>query len=220
VKKIHSFELEIIMRKLLILILLSATLFIISCATIPKQSAMLSEELSGMITNARSSHLALLAEYLTGCRDRIDEFMKDTWVPKFMDNFMKQSNIIEMLNSAKNDEERQKIIRDFQEAASARIEERRNSLVDALNHVGDQLRNKIEGHYNQMQIVNDTLTAHLRSAEKVNETRDELLKTINVPIKEMIPFDKINQELDGVTTFEGKAEAFKNKINEFENILK
>jgi methyl-accepting chemotaxis protein len=200
--------------------LLICVFLLAGCATIPKQSAMLSEELSGMIKSARISHLALLDEYLSERRSRVDEFMKTTWIPKFMDKLTKNSGVMDDLNQATDNDKKRQIMNEFQEDASNSIAERRISLVDAVNDIGEQIRNKIEEHYDQMQIVNQALTAHLRSAEQVNTTRDELLKSINVPIKEMIPFDKINQGLDKITAFEGKGEELNAKINELKSILK
>lgn len=75
--------------------------FLVGCATIPKQSAMLSQELSGMIRNCRTSHIALLDEYLLERRNRIDDFMKNQWIPKFMENFTKESGVMNELEKNK-----------------------------------------------------------------------------------------------------------------------
>lgn len=194
--------------------------FVIGCVTIPKQSAMLSQELSGMIRSSRASHIALLDEYLFERRNRIDDFMKNQWIPKFMDNFTKESGIIKQLDSTNDVNEKNKIIQEFGETASKRIEERRTALVDVLNDVGRILRRKIEEHYDQMETVNETLTAHLRSAEKVNTTRDEMLKTINMLTKDIIPFEKINKTLDKISVYEGKIESLGTLVQEVNEVFR
>ncbi|MCB4791974.1 MAG: hypothetical protein LHV68_08810 [Elusimicrobia bacterium] len=192
-------------KKISVLFLL---VILAACASTPKQSAMLSQELSGMIRNCRAAHIALLDEYLVERRNRIDDFMKNQWIPKFMENFTKNKDkdVVKELNKAKDEDEKYQIIQEFGESASKRIEERRTALVDALSDIGKSLRVKIEDHYDQMEAVNETLTAHLRSAEKVNATRDELLKTINMPLNRIIPFDKLNKTLDKISVYEGKIE--------------
>ena len=56
------------------------------CVSIPQEAPILSAELGKQIVEARSSHLALLDQYMNEKRDLIDEFVAREWIPTFAEN--------------------------------------------------------------------------------------------------------------------------------------
>ena len=192
---------------------------LMGCANVPRQAAELSGELGGMIRESRATHLALIDEYVNERRRRVDDFMSRDWIPKFTKNFIVEAKLDQELAAAKNAEEKTQVHVEFQEAASQRISERRALLMDAIDEVGRLLRARIDEHYDQMVLVNQTLTAHLRSAEKVNATRDELLKLAKIRPNEMIPFTQLNQIVGKMEKFEGNVDALRSLATQAKEIV-
>jgi hypothetical protein len=199
------------------LLLVSAVLT--SCANVPHQAAELSGELGGMIRESRATHLALVDEYINERRRRVDDFMSRDWIPKFTKNFITEAKLDQELAAAKTSEEKVQIHQEFQEAATQRVSERRALLMNAVDEVGRLLRARIDEHYDQMGLVNQTLTAHLRSAEKVNATRDELLKLAKIRPNQLIPFAQLDQIVGKMERFEGSVDALRGLATQAKDIL-
>lgn len=190
-----------------------------SCASVPHQAAELSGELGVMIRESRATHLALVDEYINERRRRVDDFMSRDWIPKFTKNFITEAKLDQELAAAKTSEEKVQIHQEFLEAAAQRVSERRALLMNAVDEVGRLLRARIDEHYDQMGLVNQTLTAHLRSAEKVNATRDELLKLAKIQPNQMIPFAQLDQIVGKMEKFEGSVEALRGLATQAKDIL-
>jgi len=186
---------------------------------VPHQSAELSGELGGMIRESRATHLALVDEYINERRRRVDDFMSRDWIPKFTKNFISEAKLDQELTAAKTSDEKVQIHQEFQEAATLRVSERRALLMNAVDEVGRLLRARIDEHYDQMGLVNQTLTAHLRSAEKVNATRDELLKLAKIQPNQLIPFVQLDQIVGKMEKFEGSADALRGLATQAKDIL-
>lgn len=172
-----------------------------------------------MIRESRATHLALVDEYINERRRRVDDFMSRDWIPKFTKNFITEAKLDQELAAAKTSEEKVQIHQEFQEAATQRVSERRALLMNAVDEVGRLLRARIDEHYDQMGLVNQTLTAHLRSAEKVNATRDELLKLAKIRPNQLIPFAQLDQIVGKMERFEGSVDALRGLATQAKDIL-
>ena len=104
--------------------------------------------------------------------------------------------------------------------ASNEIFKKRKSLVNTLDEIECILRRAIENHYGQMLIVNQALTAHLRSAAEVTATREELMLKLIIDAKEIIPIEKINTLIEKILTFRGEPDDLKNIVNEVSTTIK
>jgi hypothetical protein len=201
-------------KLLFFLIAAGVTFAITGCASVPKESVALSDELTGMIRSAEAAHLALLDQYLAQRRDRATEFMEKVWIPTFMSNAVKDTKILDSLDARHGQEEQEALLREFTEDASVQIQKRRASLFDAVDEVGRTLRESITTHYSQMLAVSQALTAHLESAANVTEARDQMLAGFKVDLKKLVPLDEVNGVLEKVMTYDSKAEDIKKAVDE------
>lgn len=190
------------------------------CATIPKESVILSEELTNMIHSARVSHLAMVDEYIAERRRRIDIFMEQKWIPDFMTFFVSSSTLLKDMEKASNASEKEQVMLDFTKAASKEISKRRTTLMDALDEIERALKNAIEDHYADMLMVNQALTAHLHSAAKVTATREELLKQLKIKPKEILSLDKIDKVIEKIISYKGQAEEISGMVDEVKTLIK
>lgn len=195
-------------------------LFAVGCATIPKASVQLSEELTQMIYDARAAHLAMVDQFMVERRQRADDFLRDIWRPDYMNTLIEKSEVLKHLEKASTNSEKQKILLDFLEASLKVISERRASLMDALNDIEITLKQKIEDHYANMIIINQALTAHLRSAAEVTETREELLKQLKINPIELLPLGKITSSIDKLISLKGRVEEVSGIVTETKNLIK
>lgn len=200
-------------------------IFLIGCATlfspkIPKESVMLSEELTNMIASARDSHLAIIEEYFNERRLQVDKFIDKEWAQDYMTDFVKTSGVLMDIENAKSQEEKIKILNEFSETASNEIYKRRTSMIDTLNKIEKRLIEEIKEHYSKMLMANHSLTAHLRSVAKVTATRDELMKNLLKSPEEIIPLDKIKSQISPIINFRGKIEELNSFVDRIDTIIK
>ncbi len=192
----------------------------VGCATTPKEAAFLSEELGGMIRSSENSHLALVEEYIGEKKIRVDQFLNEKWFPDFMKTFAEDSGFEKRYQEAQGSEAKLTLVRQFSEAASQQLNKRRQAMFDSLDTLQGLLQERLQEHYGDMRITNETLTAHLRAAGKATATRDDLLKRLKVPTKQLLPLEKLNGAVDKMVGFQGKLEDLTIVVNEAKSIIK
>jgi hypothetical protein len=171
---------------------------ILGCAHIPKEAAYLSEELTGMIREAEASHLELLDKYMEFKHQEVDSFLASVWAPRFMETGIKDANLWSLISAESDPTKKAALLQEFTADAGDVVFRRRASLHDALDKMGEALRQTIQNHYSQMLIVNQSLTAHLGSAAKITETRERLLEQLKVPIEGMFDLSTLNGRIEEV----------------------
>jgi hypothetical protein len=193
---------------------------VMGCATVPKESVDLSIELTKMIRSAEASHLATLQLFLDERKQRADDFLKNTWTPKFMQNAMRDSHILDTLKAQHTDVQREVVMKEFSEDAASVISERRASMMGAIDQIGEMLEDSIRAHYEDMLTVNQALTAHIRSVADVNATQTMILDALKIDPKALLPVDKINGVLEKILSYQGDAEEILKYVEEAKTILK
>ncbi len=189
------------------------------CAHVPRESAQLSQELTGMIKAAQTAHMSLIEGYVGERRARVDAFMKNNWIPDFLGGFVNESDVLGRLEKAGSASEKGKVMLQFAEAATEKIYERRSSQMAALDAIERTMKDEVGAHYADMLTVNQAITAHLMSAAKVNEARNELLKQLKIDGKDAFPVDRINEILDRIVRCEGKLEELPKYVEEVKVLI-
>lgn len=203
----------------LILVLL-AMLAVGGCATVPKEAVVLSGELTSMIRSAEASHLALVDEYIAEKKHRADDFLQRVWIPTFMAKGMKNTGILDSIANEKNILRKGTLLQEFNEDASVEIAKRRASIMDAIDEIGVALRSALRNHYGEMLVVNQSLTANLKSVSDVDATRDELLGKLKIDPKRLMPLDDINGLLEKVLSHRDEVDKLPEYIERIKKILK
>lgn len=190
------------------------------CASVPKASVELSEELTGMIIKSKQSHLNLLDGYTSIRKAEVDKFMNEKYIPSFTANFVRESGVLGYIQAAQTDKEKGAEILEFSEAAFPIINEKRRVYMEAVNQMDLLLRREIEAHYQEMLNVNQALTAHLASAAEVVQTRQQLQQQLGVDTENILPLDRANQIMEKMLDLSTKAEDIPSLINNFKEKLK
>jgi len=206
--------------KPLLFVFVTCNLIIQSCATIPREAVQLSEELTSMIRSAEASHLALIDEYIAGRREHVNEFFEKTWIPTFMGYVLTRPRVVNDMEAANDLQKRQVVFKDLLADASTEIKNQRDTFMTAIDRVENELRNAVSAHYAQMLAVSQALTAHLASAAKVTEAREELMAALKVDMKKILPLDQINNILDKALKYDKKGEEILGYADEVKSLLK
>lgn len=191
-----------------------------ACATVPKESVDLSIELTKMIRSAEKSHLAMLDLYIGERKQRMNEFLDSTWTPDFMTDLISNAHILDSLKYYNSNEQKMYHLKEFSTAAATTIFQRRANLMEAIDKIDNMLRERVEQHYNDMLILNQTLTAHLQSSVEINEARMKILESLKIVPTSLLPLDKIGSVIDKMVYFKGEVSGIESFIDETKNILK
>ena len=167
-----------------------------ACVRIPKETATLSDQMGGMISDAKTAHYNLLDEYEKERRARIDEYMESTWIPRFIKTMAKDGDLWGKTCSIKNTTDAALELQGFVEAAARRIAAKRKELTDALDLAMIDLREAVRVHYAALEQSNQTVTGNLRSVRANDEVVESVLLKNRVDPAKMTPLKDVSKQLD------------------------
>lgn len=174
------------MKKIIPLVLV----FLTGCASLSKETVQLSEQVNVMVQESRDTHTALLDAYAQSRRERIDEYMESTWIPRFIKNMAEKGELYDKICKQKNSWDSAMELQGFVVAAGKQMSKKRKELTDALDLSISELRYELDKHYNILQLSGVALHDNLKSlnidkevnraiAEKVGIKPPERLKEIS-----------------------------------------
>lgn len=181
------------MKKIALLILL---ILPAGCAHVPKETAMLSGEMGRMIANAKTAHYNLLDEYERERRERIDDYMYHTWIPRLIGKMAEAGDLWGTTCKQKGTLDATMELRDFVLAAAKQIAAKRKELTDALDETMAELREAVRLHYETLERANRTITRNLESVRKNAEVTESLLKKNGVNPEKLTPLKDVSRKLD------------------------
>jgi hypothetical protein len=186
---------EATVRKIILPVVLVMTLGS-GCASIPAEAPELSAQLGARISSLEASHVRLLQDFFMEKRRRIDDFLQEIWVPAFAQEFFADATIDavwKQVVQSQDPKDRLKFITLVGPKLQEKINRKRIELIQPLDEVEATIKNKLKSEYEQTRAINNTLTAFLQSASKVEENRKRYLEMIGITDKEV---DKFVNETD------------------------
>jgi len=172
---------------------------LIGCASLPKQTVLLSGHVQKMVAESERTHMALLDQYVEQRQGRIDDFMHYVWTPRFIVNFLDKPKVKKRLKSdiCKDDGlDRAVTMQKLVESISRKEREKRIELERALRDTERQLRQEVRDHYNQLRMAADALSSNLRSVHRSKQMHRDLVEALGVPKEKIASFDKASSRLD------------------------
>lgn len=202
-----------------------------SCATIPKQAPILSEELGIKLNSIEKSHLNLLHSFFNQKRELVDQFIIKEWIPTFAEEFFKNEKVSatwDKIVLSSNKEERLRFIVLLGPNLQKRINEKRLELIKPLDDLEKEIGFKISTEYTIAKGINNSLTSYLYSASKVEENNNRYLEMLNVTqddiTKALNDTENIINQLvnvsESIEDKEPKVRSYKEEINEIKNKIK
>lgn len=222
---------RVFMRKIIFSAILLTALTLSGCASIPPEAPELSVQLGTRISSLEAAHVRLLQEFFLEKVRRVDDFVQEAWVPIFAQEFFGDPKIDAVWKQVVQSQDPKDRIR-FITLVGPRLQEKINSkrieLIQPLNELEATIKNKLKSEYDQARAINNTLTAFLQSASKVEENRKRYLDMIGITDKDVDKFvnetdQAVSELVDAARSIEDRAkdaEKYREKIKEILNKLR
>lgn len=207
----------------LLLLIFSCGFF--SCASIPKEAPVLSEQLGQEITELEKSHFSLVDSFFELKRKNVKNYIENVWLPLYAKNFFEEPGIRkvwEQISNLGSEEDRLKFLLKTAPQLQADINAYYEASVVNINRLEKKLKEALREKYTNARSVNNTLTSFLSSASEVDENRQRYLNMTG------LSSDKIEAAIDqtevltakflkGALEAEDKLEGAEEKLQDFNN---
>jgi len=163
-----------IFRRISILIFLSLVFVILSCASVPKEVVELSYVVGEDLEALHHSYRNLIHEYFDALRAHRTEFLESSWIPLFLENYIKEANLVDKI---KNSDATMALewVSIWVEIAMDTITARKQILMEPIDQGEAELTAYVDDAFGRVIWANSVITAHLNSIRNVKELQDEVL---------------------------------------------
>lgn len=178
-----------------ILTVIFSSLLLVSCASIPKETVILSKTIGSDLQILHDSHRNMVQLYYDGIKLNINTFIDDVYAPFVIHHVLEvelnkykggESSIYGIIENAEKKggkdetEEALNIMLEFQEAANQQINEKKNELLSPILQQEREILSAIDQSYQNTIYANTTLTTYLVSVRKINESQNEALSIVGL----------------------------------------
>ncbi len=183
------------MMKTNYLLVFVATLLLAGCASIPKETVLLSQTIGHDINSLHQAHLQLADIHFKKIENEISAFVDEVYAP-FVINFVLKSefrnyqagapSLYGAVESAGSDEgetvsqEAIDMMLEFQEAARQQIESKRYELLQPIRNQHLDISRAINQSYANVTYANASITAYLQSLQKLKGAQQEGMSMIGL----------------------------------------
>lgn len=200
-----------------------------SCASIPKEAPVLSEQLGQELNSLEDSHIRLVESFFELKRKNLRTFLEEKWLPVYAETFFAKPEIQQMwerVSATGADEDRLMFLLVTAPELQADINEQYQQTIEPLNQLERALKNAIQEKYRNAMSINNTLTSFLVSAAEVDENRQRYLDMAGftedkisaaIDQTESLTSDLLIKALDADAKLKGaedNIEEYKKKIND------
>jgi hypothetical protein len=139
-------SLRLHIKRLLFACCLGLAALPVACVSVPQEAVVLSNLVGTQIAEHRASHEEFVRRYFASSRDVVELFLRDRWVPEYLERFVGQSGVMDLLATPDEvfGEEQLERLREEIMAVSGIGEVRAPLVIDAVSRVvGDAERGQI-----------------------------------------------------------------------------
>ena len=166
-----------------------------ACASIPKETVLLSKTLGNELQTLHNSHRNVVDIHFKKIENDINSFVDDVYAPFVIHYALKSQlksykagktslfGIIEIAGKIEGKKEAKAaidVMQEFQEAALKQIESKRHELLLPIKKQHSELIKSINQSYQTASYANATLTAYLQSLRKLKGSQQEALSKIHL----------------------------------------
>lgn len=147
---------------------------LLSCASIPKEAPLLSEQLGKEISEIESSHLRLVESFFELKRKNVRDYLEQVWLPMYAETFFGNPNIKQMweqVSSEGSETGRLMFLLNTAPELQADINRQYQNSVEDLDRLERELKKALQEKYLNARSINNTLTSFLVSASEVDQNR-------------------------------------------------
>ena len=215
------------MRNSVSIFIVTVILALGGCASIPPEAPELSAQLGTRISSLESAHIRLVHEFFLQKKRKVDDFIQEVWVPEFAKEFFNDPRIDKVWTEvvkSQDAKERLKFITLVGPKLQEKINKKRIELIQPLDELETNITNNLKSEYDQTKAINNTLTAFLQSASKVEENRKRYLDMIGITDNTIDKFvndtdQAVSELVDSAKNIEGRESDAENYLNKIKEIL-
>ncbi|WP_289022560.1 hypothetical protein [uncultured Salegentibacter sp.] len=170
---------KIIFNFYLIIIAIS----LVSCASIPREAPVLSQQLNTEIQELENSHLGLVHSFFELKRKNAKDYINTVWLPLYAEKYFRQQDISNMWNMVVNEgnpEDRLQFILATAPALQEEINLQYETMIAPLDKLEYKLEQALKEKYTNARSINNTITSFLFSASEIDENRQRYLNMIGI----------------------------------------
>ncbi|MDP1602978.1 MAG: hypothetical protein Q8M03_06895 [Legionella sp.] len=187
------------------------------CASIPPEAPELSAQLGTRISSLETAHVRLLQEFFRDKRLRVDDFLQEVWIPIFAQEFFSDPKVDAMWKQvvqSQDAKDRLNFIALAGPKLQVKINQKRVELIQPLDELEAEIRSKLKAEYDQARAINNSLTAFLQSASKIEENRKRYLDMIGMTNTDIDKF--VNQTDQAVSELVVAARSIEDRVQDTE----
>jgi len=191
---------------------------IVACTPpVPPQATELSRAVGERIAATQASHEAFVTEYFASSRARIDDFLRQEWIPEFLANFTADAELTKLLTDSTlvgraGDEERGAIVLDFATAAMDEIEVQRRSLLRPVDRLERQTLKELRASYDDLIAMNASVTSYIESTQNLSEAQGNVLRRLDL-------LEVRDRALDDATDLHDRIEGILDRAEEAQDLF-
>lgn len=196
-------------------------IFLPACASVSQQSVVLSRHMGTLIQESRQTHVALTRQYFQEKRNEIDQFIRETWTPHFIDNLFERDDVQQHWDNTLQMSDRTdqyERLSNFTNRIQKQVSKKRQELLEPINRAEELMLRRLEQHYDVLLEANAQITGLLGSASELQQTREAALEAIapSQTISRYIDETEsiVNKVTEGVNAFERHKEEISKTLQE------
>ncbi len=155
--------------------LLVALLLLSGCfGRVPGEVVELSTTVGEDMKALHHSYRALIVTHFDSLRARTDSFIKERWLPVFIDDFIKRGNLVQMVQNAPPGQPPPRVS-DWVAVAMETAEEKRNQLMKPIDEQEKELLEMVDNSFALLIKANARISSHLEKRSKKKGLLEEAL---------------------------------------------
>ncbi len=162
-----------------VLLVLGALLTVSGCATVPRESVLLSQTIGDDLQAVHASYSSLCRTHFASLRLQINAFIDTRWTPTYLREFIRDGELV-ALATASNPTEVLNGVGAWAEVAVEEIEAKRRELLDPVDRDERALLTSVDDAFGRLAQANAAVTAQLQSIRKVKGVEDEALQALRL----------------------------------------
>lgn len=152
-------------------------LLVNGCASrIPREALELTTTVGDDIKALHLSYRALIETHFNMLRLHTDSFIKNQWLPVFVNDFIKRGNLVQMVQNPQTGNMEQQVT-DWVTVALETIRDKRNQLMKPIDEEEKKLLEMVDNSFSLLIRANSQISSHLKSLSKEKEQQE---RTFNI----------------------------------------
>ena len=170
------------------------------CMTPSKESIQLTEQMITMIESAKTSHLALVDEFIVQQKMKADAYL-DSTSEDYWEIFYTKPSVKQALEKTYvSKEEKEMVLKQIAQAGAQGMYAIRNELMAPIDQLQLGMHRKISAHYDNILLSARTILNYLKSSSQTQNQEDQIkvlaVNALDQYQRDVLPLSEIQEKLN------------------------